>query len=100
MPLLVNFIGFMAESEEWIDEVRNYSTMASGGWGSDFRFWQLSSLINLKLGEKDSLLLLFQFKRDRDYTDATTRNRSFETRVFEAPYWYFNRIALSYTHTF
>ncbi|MEW6564247.1 MAG: hypothetical protein ACOZCE_11465 [Spirochaetota bacterium] len=100
MPLKVNFVGFIAESDEWIGEVRNYSTMDSGGWGSDFRTWQLGSLTNVQFGEKDSLLVLVQFKQARDYTDATTRNRSFETRVYEAPYWYFNRIALSYTHKF
>ncbi|HOK00077.1 MAG TPA: hypothetical protein PLW34_11015 [Termitinemataceae bacterium] len=100
IPRLVNFVGLMAESEEWIDGVRNYSPMASGGWGSDFRFWLLSALLNFKFSQKDTLILLFQFKMDRDYTDATTRYRSFETRVFEAPYWYFNRIAFSYTHTF
>lgn len=100
MPLMVNFLGFMAESEEWIGDVRDYSTMASGGWGSDFRFWQLGSLTNFQLGKNDSLLVLVQFKMARDYTDATTRNRSFETREYEAPYWYFNRIALSYTHKF
>lgn len=101
MPLMVNFVGLMAESEEWIGAVRDYSPMAaSGGWGSDFRFWQVGSLTNLQLGEKDSLLILVQFKQARDYTDATTKNRSFETRDYEDPYWYFNRIALSYTHKF
>ncbi len=100
MPLMVNFLGFMAESEEWIGDVRDYSPMASGGWGSDFRYWQLGSLTNFQLGKNDSLLMLVQFRMARDYTDATTRNRSFETRDFEAPYWYFNRIALSYTHKF
>jgi hypothetical protein len=99
MPV-INFVGLMAESEEWIGAVRDYSTMASGGWGSDFRFWQLGSLTNLQFGAKDSLLVLVQFKQARDYTDATTQNRSFETRTYDAPYWYFNRIALSYTHKF
>ena len=100
MPLKISLIGLMAESEEWIGDVRNYSTMASGGWGSDFRFWQLGSLTNVQFGAMDSLLVLVQFRRGRDYTDGTTQNRSFETRVYEAPYWYFNRVALSYTHKF
>ncbi len=100
MPLTVNFVGLMVESDEWLGEVRDDSPMADDGWGSDFRTWQVGSLTNVKLGAKDSLLVIVQFKRAKDWTDATTLKRDFRTRVYDDAYWYFNRIALSYTHSF
>jgi hypothetical protein len=98
--LKVNFAGLMAESEEWLGPVRDYGTMASRSWGSDFRTWQIGSLTNLSLGKQDSLLIILQFKQNRDWTDGTTRNRDFRTREYEGAYWFFNRLALSYTHVF
>ncbi len=100
MPLKVNFAGLMVESEEWLPPVRDYGTMASRSWGSDFRIWQIGSLANLTLGKQDSLLIILQFKQNRDWTDGTTRNRDFRTREYEGAYWFFNRLALSYTHVF
>lgn len=99
MPLMVNMVGIIADSEEWLGDVRDYSTMKDG-WGSDFRTWQVGTLTNFKLGEKDSLAVLVQFKRVRDYTEETTRNRDFRTRLYDDAYWYFNRVAFSYTRTF
>jgi hypothetical protein len=98
MPIMVNTIGFLAETEEWLDPVRNRATMASaGGWGSDFLSLNFGPLANLSLGEGSSLAVLVQFKTARDWSDATTRNRYFENRDYEGGYLYFNRIAFSYT---
>lgn len=100
MPLKLDTIGLVLDSEEWLGDVRGRSTMASGGWGSDFRIWQLGSLMNFKLSKKDSLAVLCQFKLKPDWSEATTRNRDFRTRAYEDAYWCFHRVALSYTHTF
>lgn len=101
MPLFINLAGIMVESEEWIGDVRDDATMdSSGGWGSDFRLWQIGTVTNFVLSPKDSLAVLIQFKQKPDSTDATTRNRDFRTRDFDDAYWYFNRVAFSYTHKF
>lgn len=101
MPLKLNLIGVMAESEEYLGSVRDLSPMDSaGGWGSDFRIWQVGALTNFALGKNDSLAVLAQFKLRPDWTDATTQNRYFGDRDYEGAYWYFNRVAFSYTHTF
>ena len=101
MPLALNLAGILVESEEWLGEVREFSPMdEAGAWGSDYRMWQVGTITNFALGKDDSLAVLVQFKRKADPTDATARNRDFRTRDYEDAYWYFNRIAFSYTHTF
>ncbi len=97
MPLTWNFIGLMAESKEWVGAVRDYGPMANSQWGSDFRTWQGGPLANFQLDGKNSILVLAQGKYSPDWTDATTQNRDFRTRVYQGGYWYFNRIAVSYT---
>jgi len=103
MPLALNLAGIMVESEEWLGDVRDYGPLSADSgdsWGSDFRIWQIGSVMNFTLGKDDSLAVLAQFKLKPDWTDATTLNRDFRTRVYEDSYWYFNRVALSYTHQF
>lgn len=99
MPARLNTVGLVAESEEWLGSIRGKSPMSSG-WGSDFRIWQLGALAGFSLGERDSLALLAQFKLRPDWTDATTRLRYFGDRDYEGAYWYFNRVAFSYTRRF
>jgi len=96
MPLMLDMVGIMVESEEWLGDVRDYGPMKTA-WGSDFRTWQLGALTNFSLSDKDSLTVLYQFKRKVDYTEESTRNRDFRTRVYDDAYWYFNRLAFSYT---
>ncbi len=98
MPIMLDTVGVMVETSEWIGDVRDISPMASGGWGSDFTTIQIAALGNLSLSKQDSLAILVQFKRAIDWTDGTTLYRSFQERVYDDPYWYFNRIAFSYTH--
>ncbi len=96
MPLKVNLAGFLLETEEWLGSVRSLSPMDSG-WGSDFVTMNFGPIANVQLTERSSLAILVQFKTGRDYTDATTRMRSFQERIFEDTYVYFNRIAVSYS---
>jgi len=100
MPLPLNLVGVMAESEEWLGANRTRSTMSSGGWGSDFRLWHFNVLANLSLGKKNSLTAIGQFRRVQDWTDATTRLAYFGDREYEGAIWHFRRLILSYTHAF
>jgi hypothetical protein len=101
MPARVDFIGVMAESEEWLGSIRDISTMASpGGWGSDFRLWHANLLANIALGRRDSLAVIGQFRRSQDWTDGTTAVRYFGSRDYDNPVWHFRRLVLSYTHHF
>lgn len=98
LPLPIDTVGFMAETEERIDAVRSRSPVDSGGWGSDFRIWKIAALANFAFGPRSSLAVLAQFRLESDWTDETTRLRDFRERVYEGPSWSFYRLALSYTY--
>ncbi|MDY7029412.1 MAG: hypothetical protein SVR04_14065, partial [Spirochaetota bacterium] len=54
----------------------------------------------LDLKEGHALTIQAQFARERDYTDATVGNESFLNRSVDTDnptYWYFRRVALSYS---
>ena len=91
-------VGILVDTEQYIDSNRDRSTMANGGWGSDFVTMDFGPLFNFKLGKRQNLTVLLQFKNGRDYTDATIGNRFFEYRVYENTYYYLYRLAFSYTY--
>jgi hypothetical protein len=100
MPLVLNLVGVLLETEQNIGRVKNLSTMDDGGWGSDFIFLRFGLVFNLKFSEKSSLALIPQFKTERDYTDATVGNRYFGFRDYEKTFVYFERLAFSYSLKF
>jgi hypothetical protein len=97
MPIALNMAGVLFETEEWIGSVRDKSTKASGGWGSDAARYTFNLLFNIKINDKSSIALLPSIKNNIKWTDATTRNADFRSRVWEGEYWYFNRIAFDYS---
>ncbi len=97
---LLNTIGFLVESEQYIDSHNVNRSPMSNGWGSDFVKWNFSPMIQLELSLKDTLTLLFQFTRDIDYSDTTIANRYFEYRKAEGSYTSFKRIVFAYKHKF
>jgi hypothetical protein len=96
MPLSLNTVGFLLETEAWLPPVSAYSP-APGGWGSDFVWLNFGPVFNFTLGERSALAVLVQFKTAPKWTDTSAQNRYFGTRDFDSPYLYFNRVALSYT---
>jgi hypothetical protein len=94
----INFAGVMLETERRLGEIAASSTMADGGWGSDFNQITVGPLINWELNDKSNLTILFQFQNDLEYTDDSVFYNYFENRECTGDsYWYFNRIALSYS---
>ncbi|MBN2510620.1 MAG: hypothetical protein JXB03_10090 [Spirochaetales bacterium] len=97
MPLVLDTLGFLVETNEWIDYNRSRSSMDSGGWGSDLVNITLGPVFNFTLPSSDSLAVLIQFKNGVDYSDETTGYRYFAYRHADGTYWKFHRIALRYT---
>jgi hypothetical protein len=98
MPLALDTVGLLMETEEWLASVRNRSPQDSaGGWGSDFTFLDFGPVLNFALGDKSSIAILLLFKNGIKWTDATTKRRYFENREFEESYLYFGRLAVSYS---
>lgn len=100
MPLKVDTVGFMVETGQYIDSVKDKSTMADGGWGSDFVNVKFGPLANIKFNDKNNLTILAQMKTDKKYTDDTIHYNWFQNRVYESTYVKFHRVALAYTHNF
>jgi hypothetical protein len=99
MPIVLGTAGMLLETEQWLFDVAARSPMAAGGWGSDFVILNFGPVLSFTLGNASSLAVLIQFKTAQKWTDATTRIRYFENRVYESWYLYFNRVAFSWTLT-
>lgn len=97
----LNTLGVLLETEERITKW-NESRMKDGGWGSDFMQIYVALITVLDFTEDQSLTIQAQFANGRDYTDATVGNESFYNREVDTDdprYWFFRRIALSYSLT-
>ncbi len=101
MPLKINFVGFMVETQQYLGDAADMSPMSEdGGWGSDFVKTRLGPLANFALSESDSLTVLFQMRTQKRYTEETIHDAFFMTREYDSTYTKLDRIALSYTHRF
>lgn len=99
---VVDTAGVLVETNQRLTK-KDESTMDHGGWGSDFMEVGISPLVNLKFNDNHSLAVLFNFANARDYTDDTVGNEHFYNRKVDKDsdtYWYFKRLAFSYTYTF
>jgi hypothetical protein len=100
MPLVLNTVGVLVETEQWLGAVAASSTIASGGWGSDFVSLNVGPLFNFSLGKKSRIAVIVQFMTAQKWTDATTQNRYFGNRVVDPDhpvYLYFNWVAFNYS---
>jgi len=96
MPLRVNTVGLLFETEENLGDVREMSTIADNGWGSDFRTIKIAPLCIVDLTDNSNLTILMQFSNLRVYTDETIFNNYFHNREYKDTAWKFHRIAFSY----
>jgi hypothetical protein len=97
MPLVLNTVGVLLQTEQNLGYVRDLSPLAVGGWASDFILITISPVLNFKLSERSSLAALVQFRRERLYTANSVFYAYFENRDYVGVYWDFYRIAFSYS---
>lgn len=103
MPLVLEKVGFLIETESNLFSNNTVSKMSDGGWGSDFIKLRLGALLNFKINNAHSITILPQFTTARRYTDATNREIYFKNREVNTnspTYWDFERVALIYTYKF
>ena len=86
MPIALNTIGILLETDQYLGEVAEKSPIAAGGWGSDFVEVTFSPVANITLSQSTSLSILIQFQNARDYTKETIGNRYFEYREYKGTY--------------
>lgn len=96
MPLVLKRAGVMAEFAGYYSD----SVFANAAYQGDFMRIDVSPLLQFEFGAKDSLAVLFNFATRRGY--ASEYEKSFEETFLTtiSSEWYFNRIALSWTHNF
>lgn len=92
MPLVLNIIGVILETDVYLEPIFSLSRLNEGGWGSDFLSLNASLLTNWTLTENQSLAILFRFANFIDYSDATIFNRYYLHRSAEAVGWKWDRI--------
>ncbi|MBF9014229.1 MULTISPECIES: hypothetical protein [unclassified Oceanispirochaeta] len=101
MPMKLDTVGFMVETGQYIDSVKDIAPMDSDdGWGSDFVKVTFGPLANITFNEKNNLTILAQMKTDKRYTDDTIHYNWFINRVYDSTYVKFHRLALAYTYKF
>ena len=98
MPLALNTVGILLETEQNLGHVKDLSTMDSTGWGSDHVLITVGPVFNFTLSESGSLAVLVQFRRERlyDEIDDSIFANYYENRHAVGTYWDFYRIAFSY----
>jgi len=96
MPLVLDTAGLLVETKQNLGYVKDLSPMDSGGWGSDYVEVTLSPLLNFALSDSSSFAILFQFRRERLYSEPSIFANYFRNRSAIGTYWDFYRIALSY----
>ena len=101
-PWKVNFIGLIAEHRFRISEdVRNMSTVDSGGWGSDFHYWRFGPAVNIGMAKGNDLTILLQFANGLYYTEETAYARWYQRwQTTGETYVKLDRLALAYSKKF
>lgn len=100
MPLTLDTVGFLVETEQMIGKNYNLSTMADNGWGSDFVSVTFGPMCHFTFNEHNSLAVLFQFSTNRDYTDSTIFNQYYQNRVYEGTFVKWDNVSLAYDYKF
>lgn len=98
-PWRVNFIGIVAEHRFWLSQdIKDMSTIDSGGWGSDLHDWRFGPAVNVALKDDHGLTILLQFKNGLYYTEDTVYARWFDNwSATGDKYVKWDRLALAYT---
>ena len=97
MPLALDMVGVLLQTEQNLGYVRELSPLGSGGWGSDFLLITVGPVFNFSISERNSLAVLVQFRRERRYTGDTVFYAYYANREYAGTYWDLYRLAFSYT---
>jgi hypothetical protein len=97
LPFIVNTVAFLVETEQMIGSNKVLSNSDTYNWGSGFTQVTFGPLANIKLSEDSSLLILLQFRTEKEFSDVTIFNNYFRNRVYTGSYIDFRRLAFSYS---
>lgn len=98
MPLVLSLAGLMFKTEGFYDGsvYGSYDENFDGA----FAAINISPLMQFKLGDKDGLTCLFDFSSRRSFDQKFSKPAQSLLLTKTGREWFFNRLALSWTHTF
>ena len=98
MPLRLDTVGLLVETEQNLGYVKDLDAEVATDWGSEHVQITVSPVFSFTLSESGSLAVLFQFRRERLYSegDTTIFANYFRNRNQIGTYWDLYRIAFSY----
>lgn len=103
MPIVLSRVGILTEIEGHYSS-SDYDTGSSThpyyNYNGSFNKIDISPLMQFKFGEKDSLAVLLGFSSRRSFAEAHTEAINEPYLTYSGREWFFNRLALSWSHSF
>ena len=96
MPLVLSRIGVLTE----IDGPYQDQVYTNPYYKGSFKTVSISPMAQLTFGQHDVLTILAGFSSRRSFTQAHTKSTEETALTYAGREWFFNRIALSWTHSF
>ena len=103
MPLVLSRIGVLAEFEGHysnLDYTPENGLNPYSEFNGAFKKISISPLMQFSFGEHDTLAVLFGFSSRRSFVENHTETINEPYLTFAGREWFFNRVALSWTHNF
>ena len=72
----------------------------SSSYNGDFTNVTISPMLKFDFSKKDSLFVLFEFKKRRSFEEEHSESKEEIFLTYSGAEWFFNRIAFSWTHIF
>ena len=72
----------------------------SSSYNGDFTNVTISPMLKFDFSKKDSLFVLFEFKKRRSFEEEHSNSKEEIFLTYSGAEWFFNRIAFSWTHVF
>ncbi|MBQ2530373.1 MAG: hypothetical protein II547_08980 [Treponema sp.] len=96
MPLILSRVGVLAEWDGYYFSDSFTNPLYKG----DFCQVSISPMAQLSFTEKDTLSILLGFSSRRSFAESHDKSNTETLLTYSGYEWFFNRLALSYTHTF
>lgn len=97
MPIALRRVGVMFDFEGHFKS-SDYET--GSAYNGDFMQIEISPMAQLKFGKHDSLAVMLGFKSRRAFKEKSDDSDEEPFLTYSSREWFFNRIALSWTHDF